>query len=96
MVLVLGAWLGWFVRNARIQHDAVAAVERAGGSVAYDIDWRNEGFNCTDRGIAALSRVVELGLRSVPHLEDYRLEPLQRHSGFAKLVEQAKAASPRN
>jgi hypothetical protein len=45
MVLVLGAWLGWFVRNARIQHDVVAAVQRAGGSVAYDIDWRNEGFN---------------------------------------------------
>jgi len=45
MVLVLGGWLGWFVRNARIQHDAVAAVQRAGGSVAYDIDWRNEGFN---------------------------------------------------
>ncbi len=45
VVLVLGAWLGWFVRNARIQHEAVAAVQRAGGSVAYDIDWRNEGFN---------------------------------------------------
>jgi len=45
MVLVLGAWLGWFVRNARIQHDVVAAVQRAGGSVSYDIDWRNEGFN---------------------------------------------------
>ncbi len=45
IVLVLGAWLGWFVRTARIQHDAVAAVLRAGGTVAYDIDWRNEGSN---------------------------------------------------
>jgi hypothetical protein len=43
IVLILGAWLGWFVRNARIQHDAVAAVQRAGGSVGYDIDWRNAG-----------------------------------------------------
>ncbi len=45
VVLVLGAWLGWFVRSVRIQHDAAAAVQRAGGTVAYDIDWRNEGFN---------------------------------------------------
>jgi hypothetical protein len=45
IVLALGAWLGWFVRTARIQREAVAAIERAGGSVTYDIDWRNEGFN---------------------------------------------------
>jgi hypothetical protein len=45
IVLVLGAWLGWFVRMARVQREAVAAIEKAGGSVAYDIDWRNEGFN---------------------------------------------------
>ncbi|MGO9464777.1 MAG: hypothetical protein ACLQVF_11580 [Isosphaeraceae bacterium] len=162
LVLVLGAWLGWFVRNARIQHDAVAAVQRAGGSVAYDIDWRNEGFNpyarpwtpmrlldgklwgtkwlidhlgidkvsllklaqtcaacvkslddprltafsagdrqalkdrCADRGIAALSRAVELGLRSVPHLEDYRLAPLQGQAGFVPLVEKVKTASAQN
>ncbi|MGO9464778.1 MAG: hypothetical protein ACLQVF_11585, partial [Isosphaeraceae bacterium] len=35
LVLVLGAWLGWFVRNARIQHDVVSAVQRAGGTVLY-------------------------------------------------------------
>ena len=49
IVLVLGAWLGWFVRNAQSQHDAVAAVQRAGGSVLYDIEWRNAGPSPYDK-----------------------------------------------
>jgi hypothetical protein len=49
VVLVLGGWLGWFVRNARIQHDAVAAIQRAGGSVSYDIEWRNAGPSPYDK-----------------------------------------------
>jgi hypothetical protein len=40
-VLVMGAWLGWTVRGARIQREAVAAIEKAGGSVCYDWQLRN-------------------------------------------------------
>jgi Leucine rich repeat len=36
LVLVIGAGLGWIVRSARIQRDAVAAIRRHGGSVLYD------------------------------------------------------------
>jgi len=36
LVLVIGAGLGWIVRSARIQRDAVAAIESTGGSVEYD------------------------------------------------------------
>ena len=36
MVLVIAAWLGWLVRGARIQREAVAAIKRAYGSVKYD------------------------------------------------------------
>ncbi len=39
LVLVFGASLGWMVRSARIQRDAVAAIESAGGSVYYDWQW---------------------------------------------------------
>ncbi len=39
LVLVIGAGLGWIVRTAHIQRDAVAAIERAGGAVAYDSGW---------------------------------------------------------
>ena len=45
LVLVFGGWLGWFVRRVQVQHDAVAAVKNAGGSVVYDLEWRNAGPN---------------------------------------------------
>jgi hypothetical protein len=35
-VIVVGAGLGWVVRQAHIQRDAVAAIVRAGGVVEYD------------------------------------------------------------
>jgi hypothetical protein len=33
VVLVIGVWLGWIVRQAHIQRDAVAAIRKAGGNV---------------------------------------------------------------
>ncbi len=39
LVLVIGAALGWIVRSARIQRDAVLAIQGAGGDVTYDWDW---------------------------------------------------------
>ncbi len=44
LVLVLGGCFGWFAhlaRQARIQHDAVAAITMVGGSAIYD--WQFEG-----------------------------------------------------
>jgi len=41
LVLVIGGWLGWMVRSARIQRDAVAAIEKAGGWIKYDWEWSN-------------------------------------------------------
>jgi hypothetical protein len=39
LVLVVGAGLGWIVRQAHIQRDAVAAIRKAGGTVAYNWEW---------------------------------------------------------
>ncbi len=36
LVLVIGAGLGWLVRSARIQRDAVVAIRKAGGTAKYD------------------------------------------------------------
>ena len=36
LVLVIGGWLGWIVRSAGIQREAVAAIDQAGGEVKYD------------------------------------------------------------
>jgi hypothetical protein len=41
VVLLVGGWLGWIVRSARIQRVAVAAIKVAGGSVWYDWEWHN-------------------------------------------------------
>ncbi len=41
VALVIGAGLGWMVRSARIQREAVRAIEKAGGSVDYDWEWTN-------------------------------------------------------
>lgn len=42
LVLVLGGWLGLMVHHARVQREAVAAIERAGGTVRYDWQWKND------------------------------------------------------
>jgi hypothetical protein len=39
VVLVIGVWLGWIVRDARIQRDAVAAIRKEDGGVKYDWEW---------------------------------------------------------
>jgi hypothetical protein len=41
LVLVTGGWLGWIVHRARVQREAVVAIERAGGMVWYDWQWKN-------------------------------------------------------
>jgi internalin A len=40
IVLVIGVGLGWTVRQAQVQRDAVAAIKSAGGRVYYDWEWR--------------------------------------------------------
>ena len=42
LVLVIGGGLGWFVRRATVQRDAVKATMAAGGNVQYDFQ-RNAG-----------------------------------------------------
>jgi hypothetical protein len=44
VVLVCGVWLGWLVRGARIQREAVAAITRAGGSAKYDWGWTDGNY----------------------------------------------------
>src|SRR5262249_53280739 len=41
LAIVVGAALGWIVRQAQVQRDAVAAIEEAGGAVRYDWEWDN-------------------------------------------------------
>ncbi len=41
LVLVIGAGLGWIVRSARIQREAVEAIQHAGGVAWYNWEWKD-------------------------------------------------------
>ena len=57
VVLLVGGWLGWIVRTARIQREEVAAITRRGGVVEYDSGWTdNQTLQPQDPG--ALDRLV--------------------------------------
>jgi len=45
LVLVIGAGLGWIVRSARIQREAVAAIEEDGGGAYYHWNWMKGSSN---------------------------------------------------
>ena len=42
LVLAIGACLGWIVRSADVQRQAVKAIEKAGGAVFYEWQFRND------------------------------------------------------
>ena len=58
LVLLIGCGLGWVVHRARVQRDAVAAIEKAGGSVRYDWGLMNRFLESKDRP-AWLQRSVD-------------------------------------
>jgi hypothetical protein len=41
LVLLIGTGLGWIVRSARIQRDAVEAIVKSGGAVKYDWEYKD-------------------------------------------------------
>jgi len=69
-VLVIGVETCWLVRNARIQREAVAEIERGGGGVSYD--WvRGAGSNDAVGRPSAPSWLVDLvGVDYFGHVRD--------------------------
>jgi Leucine Rich repeat len=61
VVLVIGLVLGWIVRPARIQREAVTAIEKGGGSVIYDWEWNDGNSFGNDRPWAPRWLVDALG-----------------------------------
>jgi hypothetical protein len=41
LVLLVGGWMGWLVRSARVQRAAVTAIQRVNGYVEYEWDFTN-------------------------------------------------------
>ena len=59
LVFVIGAGLGWTVRPAHVQRDAVAAIRKAGGSVSYNSELSIEKYLPAGQ-TGALSSLVNL------------------------------------
>src|SRR6516225_2413481 len=89
IVIVLGAGLGWIVRQAHIQRDAVAAIRKAGGSVTYDWEFDNGKFLPGGKpwapswlvdliGVDFFDRVTLVDLRQAPRLPDTVLAEVGR------------------
>jgi hypothetical protein len=45
LVLLVGGWLGWIVRGARVQHQAAAAIRRAGGAAIYNWHYKDGEYD---------------------------------------------------
>jgi Leucine-rich repeat (LRR) protein len=89
LVLVIGVWLGWIVRQAHIQRDAVAAIWRTRGNIHYDWEWSNgnplpDGKPWAPRWLVALigvdyfGRVTAVDLRSFRRPKDVTLADVRR------------------
>jgi Leucine-rich repeat (LRR) protein len=84
LVLVVAVWLGRIVCQAHIQRDAVAAIRKAGGTVAYNWEW-DQGKSIPGGRPWAPSWLVDLiGVDFFGHTTAVDLElPLEWPSGPA-------------
>ncbi len=76
VVLLVGGWLGWIVRSARIQREAVAAIQRTGGIVLYNWNWENGKFVADGKPWAPKRLVNLFGVDCFGHVT--RVSYLQR------------------
>ena len=70
VVLLFGAGLGWIVRQAQIQRDAVAAIVGANGSVVYDWNWSDGELNTEGKPWAPGWLVDLIGVDYFGHVTD--------------------------
>jgi hypothetical protein len=73
LVFIIGASLGWLVRSARIQRDAVAAITNSGGGVAYDWQMRNGKYNPAGKPWAPKRLTELIGIDYFCHVTDVSL-----------------------
>jgi Leucine Rich Repeat (LRR) protein len=73
LALIIGAGLGWLVRGAQTQRDAVAAIKNAGGSIAYDWQTRNARYTPGAQPLAPGWIVKLIGIDYFCHVTDVGL-----------------------
>jgi hypothetical protein len=76
IVLLIGAGLGWIIRGARLQRDAVAAIREAGGQVSYDWYWKKSTDMVPyNRRVAPDWVIDHVGIDYVANIEHINLVP---------------------
>ena len=76
LVLVIGVWVGWIVRSARIQRAAVAVITQAGGRVAYDWEKSSNAVGFSGAGPWAPRWLVDLiGVDYFGHVTEAGFDP---------------------
>jgi hypothetical protein len=85
LVLLIGAGLGWIVREARIQRDAVAAILKSGGRVHYDWEWRDSNEIPGAKPWAPQWLVDRIGVDYFGHVTLVRLPPEASDSVVAQV-----------
>ena len=89
LVLVVGVWLGSLGGGARVQHEAVAAITRVGGRVAYDSERKDQrgvvwvrkldlsGTHVTVAGLVQLNGLTKLSVLNLGGTQVTRAEIIE-------------------
>jgi internalin A len=77
LVLVIGAGLGWIVRSAHVQRDAVAAIRNARGSVIYDWQRKKTTLSLREKPKAPKWLVSLIGVDYFGHVIHVWLSPIE-------------------
>ena len=85
LVIVVGGFLGWAIRSARIQRDAVAAIREAGGSVKYDWELSNGKATPKGRSRAARWLVDLIGVDHFGHVTEVSLYGTQADAAIVQV-----------
>lgn len=75
VVLIIGGGLGWAVQRAKFQHDAVAAIQRAGGAALYEWEWQNNSPVSNGKPWAPRWLVDRLGVDYFGHVVFVQVYP---------------------
>jgi hypothetical protein len=73
IVFIIGVWLGWLVRGAHTQRDAVAAIKNARGGITYDWQMRNGKYNPAGKPWAPKRLTELIGIDYFCHVTDVSL-----------------------
>jgi hypothetical protein len=87
LVLLIDSWLGWIVRSAKIQRDAVTAIEKERGTVYYDWELSNGAYSQVGKPAAPDWLIHLIGTDYFGHVTNVRLYSLSTETFDTVIVQ---------